>query len=302
MVVLSAVTLCAALVVPPNLFAWGAKGHRMVGSAAAAALPSDVPGFFRAAGDQLSYLNPEPDRWKAREERNFDTALDGAFNADHFLDTEMAPPALLAAAMKAPHRYAYADTLRRGGVEATDLGFLPFAILELTQRLRQEFRMWRSAKDSSTRRYIEARIINDAGILGHYVADASNPAHTTIHYNGWSGPNPNGYATDRSFHSRFETAYVQAHIELRDITPRVAPSATVHQDVRAAIMTYIAQGNAQVERLYQLDKQEAWGPATASAEHKAFTAERLAASATMLRDLWYTAWMTSTGPYRDFGD
>jgi hypothetical protein len=288
----------ASLVVPPSLFAWGAKGHRIIGTAAAVALPTDMPAFFRAATEQLAFLNPEPDRWKARVERDLDPALDGAFNADHFLDTELAPPAVLAAALAAPHRYAYIDTLRAAGVDAVQLGFVPFAMLELTQRLRQEFRMWRTAPDSATRAWIEARIINDAGILGHYVADASNPAHTTIHYNGWTGPNPNGYATDRGFHGRFEGAYVQAHLELTDVQPRVTRDARVLTDVRAEIIAYIARGNAEVERLYILDKADPWGIDTRSAEHKAFAAERLAAGATMLRDLWWTAWVTSAGTAR----
>ncbi len=287
--------LAISLTLPSSIFAWGAKGHRLVGEAASRALPSDMPAFFRGATDQLAFLNPEPDRWKARAERDLDPALDGAFNADHFLDTELAPPAVLAAAMAAPHRYAYIDTLRAAGVNAVDLGFLPFAMLELTQRLRQEFRMWRSAPDSATRAWIEARILNDAGILGHYVADASNPAHTTVHYNGWTGPNPSGYATDRAFHGRFETAYVQANVELSDVTPRVRAVAEVLPDVRKALIAYIARGNAEVERLYALDKQDAWGAETKSAASKAFAAERLAAGATMLRDLWWTAWITSTG-------
>jgi hypothetical protein len=40
---------------------WGEVGHRLIGSAAASALPADTPAFFRDAADQLSYLNPEPD-------------------------------------------------------------------------------------------------------------------------------------------------------------------------------------------------------------------------------------------------
>jgi hypothetical protein len=283
----------AALLLPSSIFAWGAKGHRIVGTVAAESLPDSMPAFFRAAVDQLAYLNPEPDRWKARAERDLDPALDGAFNADHFVDLEMATPAVLAAALKAPHRYAYADTLRAAGVDAVTMGFLPFAMLELTQRLRQEFRMWRTAPDSATRSWIEARILNDAGILGHYVADAANPAHTTIHYNGWAGANPNEYATDRAFHGRFETAYVQAHIEQTDVTPLVRAQAEVHRDLRAAIMAYINASNAEVERLYALDKKDAWGIDSRSAENKQFTAARLAAGANMLRDLWWTAWVTS---------
>jgi hypothetical protein len=41
--------------------------------------------------------------------------------------------------------------------------------------------MWRAEKDSNKRKWIEQRIINDAGIPGHYVIDVANPHHTTIH-------------------------------------------------------------------------------------------------------------------------
>jgi hypothetical protein len=37
-------------------------------------------------------------------------------------------------------------------------------------------------------------------------------------------------------------------------------------------------------------------PETTTPEHKAFAAARLAAGAEMLRDLWYTAWVTSAAP------
>ena len=59
------------------------------------------------------------------------------------------------------------------------MGLLPFKMLEMTQQLRVDFRNWRAAPDS-IKPWIEARIIDDAGILGHYVADGSNPLHTTI--------------------------------------------------------------------------------------------------------------------------
>jgi hypothetical protein len=285
----------AVLALPDDVDAWGAKGHRLAATAAVGALPEAMPSFFRRAAAQLAYLNPEPDRWRGRPERDLDPALDGAFGSDHFLDTELAPPEVFARAMAAPHRYAYADTLRAAGIEAAQMGFAPFAILELTQRLRQQFRMWRSAPDSATRGWIEARILDDAGILGHYVTDVANPAHTTIHFNGWTGPNPNGYATDRAFHGRFETAYVQAHLELPDVLPRVAPQPRVLSALRAEILAYLARSHAEVEPLYRLDREDPWGIDTKSPGHRVFAAERLAAGATMLRDLWWTAWVTSGG-------
>jgi hypothetical protein len=272
--------------------AWGDVGHRLTGEAAARMLPPSMPAFFRDAAPQLGYLNPEPDRWKDRTERSLDPALEGGTSPDHFIDMEMAPPAVLANALKAPNRYAYADTLAAAGVNAAVFGFLPFRILELSQRLRVDFRAWRHAPDS-LKPWIEQRIIDDAGILGHYVADGSNPAHASNQYNGWTRANPNGYATDKQFHARFESAYVSAHIKLDDVLSRMDTTARVLPDFRGAIVEYLRESNAQIEPLYQLDKAHPFDANTTAPENKAFTADRLAAGARMLRDIWYTAWVTS---------
>jgi hypothetical protein len=287
--------LAALLAVPALVFGWGEVGHRLTGEAAALRVPGAMPEFFRDASRQLAYLNPEPDRWRNRAERALDPALDGGTAPDHFIDMEMVPPAVLAAALRAPDRYAYLDTLAAAGVKAQVMGFLPFRTLELAQQLREDFRQWRAAPDS-TKRWIEARIIDDAGILGHYVADGSNPAHTSIQFNGWVGPNPNGYATDKRFHARFESAYVGANIKLADILPHVDTAAHVFPDLRSAIVAYLRESNGQVERLYQIDKAHPFDATTTASENKAFTVERLAAGARMLCDVWWTAWVTSAQP------
>jgi hypothetical protein len=294
----AALALAGALVLarPTPADAWGEFGHRMVGRLAADALPAEMPAFFREAAPQLAYLNPEPDRWLERAERELDPALNGATAPDHYIDADLIPPARLAGALAAPSRYAFADSLRALGLETPQIGTLPFRVLELTQRLRTDFRRWRREADPATRRWIEQRIIDDAGILGHFVADGSNPAHTTRHHNGWVGDNPRGYTTDRTFHSRFESGFVQARVTPADVRPLVATAPQVHEDVRAGVRDYLARSHAEVARLYDLEKVEAFAPANARPEHRRFAAERLAAGATMLRDLWWTAWVTSGLP------
>jgi len=266
---------------------WGEVGHRLIGSAAAAALPAEMPEFFRAAADQLSYLNPEPDRWRSRAERTLDPAMDAATAPEHYIDMERVP----AGALDARDRFAYLDSLRAHNVDAAGAGLLPFRILELSQRLREEFRLWRAATDARTKGWIEARIINDAGILGHYVADGSNPHHTTIHFDGWVGDNPNGYTAARGFHARFESLFVQTHFAAGDLnveeSPRVFPS------LRQSIQEYLRESNKLVPRLYDLDKHASFDSTTTDADDKKFAAERLAAGARMLRDIWWTAWITS---------
>ncbi len=271
---------------------WGQLGHEISGRAAVMKLPSEMPKFFRQSADRLSYLNPEPDRWRDRTESNIDRAMDSAYAPDHFLDMELVPPS----AMKAMNRYDFTAELIKAGQKPTTAGFVPYRILELFQTVRVEFRLWRAEKDSRRRRWIEERIINDAGILGHYVSDVANPHHTTIHYNGWSGNNPNGYTVftrDRGIHFRFEEEFVAAQIKLNDVVPSVSQNARVIENPRDEIWKFLKSSNALVEQLYILDKKEPFSATNRSPEHKKFVIERLAAGTQMLRDLWWTAWVTS---------
>ena len=281
----------AALAVVATPLRWGEPGHRIIGEAAGRALPSDMPAFFRNAVADFAYLNPEPDRWRDFGEVQLDSALGIGSGFEHFVDFEGVPDAAFAA----PHRYEYLKRLRAVNKDET-AGLLPFRIIELTQTLRVEWRLWRTATDPATRARIEARIINDAGILGHYVGDGANPHHTSIHHNGWVGDNPKGYATDRRTHYRFESMYVQGHVALADVQPRIAAAPVIFDNVRGATMTYLRTTFGLLETLYDMDKREAFDEKTQGAEHRIFVVGRLAAGATMLRDLWVTAYVTSGVP------
>jgi len=281
---------------PGNLLAWGDAGHRMIGLAAAQKVPAEMPAFFRNASQQLSYLNPEPDRWKDRAEATLDPALNGGSSPEHYMDMDLVSPAALTAALAAPNRFAFADTLEQAGASVSTVGLLPFMMLEMAQRLRGDFRLWRIAPDSTVRAWIEQRIIDDAGILGHYVADGSNPHHTTKHHNGWVGENPKGFPTDNRFHGRFESAYVQGQIKLSDVLGGMSSEPRVFPNLRMAITAYLRTSFGQLDRLYEIDKATPFQAETSTAEQKAFASARLAAGAEMLRDIWWTAWVTSGQP------
>lgn len=274
-----------------EVLAWGEHGHQISGRAAALKVPKEMPDFFRRSIEQLTYLNPEPDRWRDRAEATLGPALNAATAPEHYIDFEN----VNTQAMAAPERYAYLAQAAKDGFRADQVGLLPFTILELFQRLRVEFRLWRATSDPQRKRWIEQRIINDAGILGHYVTDGANPHHTTIHHNGWVGANPKGYATDKQFHARFESDFVGRQITIEDLLPKISREARVLTDTRAEIIAYLQRSHSAVERLYELDKRVKFTAETTAPQHKEFAVERLAAGAAMLRDLWWTAWVTS-GP------
>jgi hypothetical protein len=282
------VLLSLGLTTRTALARWGFHGHGIAGHAAAAGLPAELPAFFREAADQLAYLNPEPDRWRGQDYGE----LNEAKRYDHYIDFEVIPDSVL----EAPDRFRFLSALQDIGLRrpARDAGLLPFRIVELYQSLVVEWRLWRTEEDSVRRSFIEQRIINDAGILGHYVTDGANPHHTTVHHDGWRTdyPNPRGFTTERGFHSRFESRFVEANITLDDLLPHnTAPRRL--EDVRSDVLGFLRQSHGRLDRLYELDAIEAFGPTTQNPEHKAFAVERLAAGVNMLRDLWWTAWLES---------
>ncbi len=269
---------------------WGARGHGIAARAALSQLPAGMPDFFRQAANQLEYLNPEPDRWRSRDLR----AMDEAWKYDHYIDLENVP----AGALEARDRFEFLEILFAAGIERPHqyVGFLPWRILELYQRLMTEFAIWRNLRPGPERTFVEGRILNDAGILGHYATDATQPHHTTIHFNGWAGdaPNPRGFTMDRGFHSRFESAYVEAHLSDEDVEPFLPFEVRELEDPRKAVWAHVRASNAVVEQMYELEQRHGFDPeASPHPEAEAFVARRLAAGAEMLASLWWTAWVES---------
>src|SRR5579863_4401607 len=275
------------------VLAWGNEGHVYVNRVAAQKIPAAMPKFLRRAVVELAYLGPEPDRWRNPAE----FALKNSQEPDHFIDLE---------------RVAWLDPLPRGRYEfyrklyekraATTehpddylperVGLQPYIVMEVYGRLQAGFREYRKlqAAHQSTAA-VEHAIIFYAGWLGHYVADGSQPLHTTIQYNGWVGPNPKGYTTEHTIHAQFETAYVAANIKEKDFAGFVHDAAAL-DDPFARYIDYLRQSNSLMENVYALDKAGGFRD-KGSKEAFEFTTHRLAAGSQMLLNLWYTAWVES---------
>jgi len=270
----------------PTAYAWGEEGHRYVNRVAADHLPEDMPAFFKNASARLSFLGPEPDRW--RDSKELYKALSEVNASDHFIDIDKTENF-----SSLPNdRYEYADWLRHQGKDPKDIGFLPYSILEGYQKVQVLFRLWRDPDHAAEREQIEQNIIYYAGVLGHYVADASQPLHVTIHYNGWStSSNPDSY-TREPLHWRFEGEYVKAKIKPEDFTALVKTAQKL-PDPFADIMKYLFESYSQVSELYRMDKAARWDARNTNPESKKFVTGRLAAGSQMLANLWYTAWLGS---------
>lgn len=291
-------TLVCSLLTPVSSFAWGSDGHRIINKLAATTLPADVPSFLRtdAATNEIEYLGPEPDRWRSRAEPE----LSAAQAPEHFLDLEPAD----ALGPLPRNRLDFEALVFAHGQRPEKIGLQPWQTVEVYQRLKAAFREYRSLSADKTAnpndlRAVEQVAIFYAGWLGHYVGDGSQPLHTTINYDGWAvKDNPNGYSSAHGIHSRFETQFVSANIKAADVEKKMTAPKAVTGDVFDSYVAYLRHTATQIDAVYAFDKAGAFENA-GTAESRAFTAERIAAGASELRDLIYTAWVESAKPVPD---
>jgi hypothetical protein len=285
--------LVCILAQPPAAHAWGNAGHKLVNKLAASSLPADVPAFLRSpeAIAEIEYLGPEPDRWRSPAEPE----LVAAQAPEHFIDMELAD-----ALGPLPHRrFDFEAKVFAAGQRPEKIGLQPWETDEVWERLKSSMREYRklSAAKQDTRP-VEQAILFYAGWLGHYVGDGSQPLHTTVQFNGWTGPNPNGYTTEHKIHYQFESPFVEANIHEANVRATMTPVKAIDGDMFDAYVAYLRNTKSYTEKVYQLEKAGGFVGA-GTAESREFTAERLGAGASMLRDMIYTAWLESAKPVND---
>jgi hypothetical protein len=303
-------SLAALLIVALNSTqparAWGAYGHRIINGDAARALPASVPAFVRTprAIAELAELGPEADRVKGAG-RTRDADWDPA----HYLDLgdDGTIGGTLKLAQLPPTREAY-DTALRGGVRAFDqysVGYLPYEIVDGYELVVKDFAIWRvdaygeahgPAADrawfAADRPLRETLTLRDIGVWGHFVGDASQPLHVSVHFNGWGDyPNPGGYTQSHVIHAYFETDFVNAHASPEAVLPKMPPYAASSAPIMGRVEAYLAATNAHVPEVYRFWDAGAFAAGTPAAVD--FTLDRLAAGATMLRDLIADAYAES---------
>ncbi len=282
--------LLASFCLAPCAWGWGNGGHRLVNRLAASSLPSTVPEFLRskAAVDEIEYLGPEPDRWRSPAEPE----LNAAQAPEHFIDLELADPL-----EPLPHRrFDFEAKAIAAGQRPEKIGLQPWEMEEVWQRLKAALREYRAQQAAGQNtRDVEAAAIFYSGWLGHYVGDGAQPLHTTVQYNGWIGPNPNGYTTEHQIHWKFEGPFVDANFKDADVKPKMTAPRVIEGDIFDPYMAYLRESKTHVEQVYQLEKGGGFEGA-GTPESREFTASRLAAGASMLRDLIYTAWVDSGNP------
>lgn len=282
---LVAFVLFAAILAP----AWTDKGHRMLPELALKLLPPDVP-VLRAYAAQVADAGPEPDRWRA----GFPPIKD-AQEPDHYINLERA--AFLTEFPAVRHKFIeaiYAEAVRSGNaaLRPETVGYQPYIVAEIFERLRLGFgehaRLRFLGQPTAT---VEQRIAFYAGWLSHYITDGAQPLHATIHYDGWTGENPDGFTTERGIHYKFEGLFVEENISADDVSSVAAKTLSL-RELLPDYMAYLRHSSSLARSLYVLDKAGAFNGA-GTKEGRAFVLERLAAGRDMLAAVWTAAYRQS---------
>ena len=297
------VTAAVALI-PQSALAWGATGHEWVSGIAIESLPDEVPPFLRTpeAVAKIALLGRELDRSKGAGATH-----DGERDPGHYINPDDTGSVFGVRLDRLPEtREAYDTSLRANGMTQYKAGYLPYSIVDGWQQLRKDFAYWRAdvvaaktAVDAADRAWFDADrqlremlIIRDLGIWSHYVGDASQPLHVSVHFNGWGDfPNPNGFTNSQKLHAHFEGAFVRDNLDRAAVKQAVAPYKDCGCKIEERTRTFLLETQAMVVPLYELEKRH--GFSKGNAEGIAFTIARLAAGSSVLRDMIVDAWRAS---------
>ncbi len=299
---------------------WDYEGHRLVNQLALASLPTNFPTFVRASGaaERVAFLAGEPDRWRNTP----DLPLKHCNGPDHYIDLEQLSDYGLQPYLLPVFRYDFVVQLAAGrqaqpgkaaGIEPGKnedhtrqlVGFLPWAITENYGKLKSGFSYLKAfeVEGGSAEEIANAweNLIYVMGVMGHYVGDATQPLHTTIHHHGWVGDNPRHYTTRSTFHSWIDGGYFNrtGGASLKELQSKLRPAQLVGINGRSAkpeemfqaVMLFIQEQHKLLEPLYQLELEgKLSGEGEAGLQGKAFLQEQLVKAGQMLGDIWYSAW------------
>lgn len=255
-------------------WAWDSATHRAIARIAVGALPPyPLKSALSRNEGALEIHSVEPDSvlkaryGKAEERRHYiDVEL---FGKDPW--SELNPDF-----SKMRRRFGY-RTLERAGT-------LPWTIEGVSAQL-----------ESAWRRGDCDAMLRLSGYLAHYVGDASQPLHSTVHYDGYAG--------DHGVHARIEGAVDHS---LRELEPMAAREIHLEEinDVWAPSIAEIHDANRLIGEVLRDDRAARDAGAYHGREYQralmdedaAMFARQIARAASVLASIWLYEWRRAGSP------
>jgi hypothetical protein len=217
---------------PVPLGAWGGAGHRLILDRAIDLLPPPLRAAFDADRQALLAHASDPDLWRVV---GFEEEA-----PRHFLDIDAYGPPPFGALP----RDLDAAIEKYGPETVNKNGLLPWRAAEMRGRLVRAFEA-----HAAGQRYALGNIIYLTAVLAHYVADAHQPFHAVMNYDG--------QLTNQSgIHARFEDELPTRFASQLAYSP-AAPAPTT--DTRGAVFDALTSGAGLVDGLLAADRRAAEG-------------------------------------------
>lgn len=272
--------------ISPFLFAfWGFFAHQRINRLAVFILPPEMIGFYKANINYITEAAVNPDR---RRFSSPDEAPRHYIDIDHYGDSALS---------KMPRFWKDAvaqyseDTLKAYGI-------VPWHINVMYYRLKDAF----FVNDPEAILHISAE-------LGHYVADAHVPLHTTENYNGqltgqegihafWESRLPELFSDDYDFFVG-KASYID--------NVQVAAWKVIENSHRAVDSVLVLEkelSDRSVTSKYSFETKgrqtvKVYSPEYSTAYHKilkGMVERQMRCAIKMIGDLWYTAWVDAGQP------
>ena len=264
---------------------WGFYGHPKINRQAVFSLPPDMVGFYKANIQFLAEASVNPDR---RRLAVIDEAARHYIDLDHYGDS---------AWVSMPRYWKLAvekfseDTLKQYGI-------VPWHVNTMYYRLKEAFMV----QDPSA-------ILKISAELGHYIADANVPLHTTENYNGqltnqygihgfWESRLPELFANEYNFFVGRAEYLDKPQLTIWD------GIASAHLKVDSVLNIERTLSASFGDRKYSFETR---GKQTVKVYSKEFSAayhaalnkmveRQLRIAIKMIADFWYTAWVDAGQP------
>lgn len=264
---------------------WGFHAHRQINRLAVFTLPPEMIGFYKANIGYITEASVNADR---RRFAVVDEAPRHYIDIDHFGDS----------ALYTMPRYWKEAVEQYGEDTLKAYGILPWHINVMYYRLKDAFLVRDPAK-----------ILSLSADLGHYLADAHVPLHTTENYNGqftgqegihafWESRLPELFSGEYDFFVGKATYIENPQLEAWRIIERT------HQNLND-VLQFERQLTAEMsEKKYSFETRgkqtiKVYSYEFSKAYHDALNGmveRQMKASIKSLGDFWYSAWVDAGQP------
>ena len=206
--------------------AWGFYGHRLLNRLAVYTLPPEMLPFFKANIDYLTTNATRPDSRRT---------VVPTEAPRHFLDVDAyGDSALTSHGRGLPRAYADAVALVGGEDSLLRHGIVPWQVARMKGQLTAAFR------DRDT-----DNILRISADLGHYVADACVPLHTTRNYNGQ-------FTNQRGIHALWESRLPELNATGYDLL--TGPAPYLDRPTEAA-WAAVERAHAALDSVFMMERQ-----------------------------------------------